>query len=64
MWTLWTLWSIGPEVPHRRRGTIIDPHTAKQKSKICPGVTLQDLPFQGSGSQKEREGNGKRRQMM
>ena len=28
---------IEPEVPHIGRGTIIDPHAAKQKSKTCPG---------------------------
>ena len=27
-----------------RRGTTVDPRTTKQKSKICPGVTPQDLP--------------------
>ena len=29
---------IEPEVPYSGRGTIIDLHTAKQKSKNCPGV--------------------------
>ena len=35
---------IEPEVTHSERGIIIDPHTAEQKSKNCPGVTPQDLP--------------------
>ena len=39
--------AIEPEVPHIGRGTIIDPHTAKQKSKFCPGETPLDFQLQG-----------------
>ena len=36
---------IEPEAPYSGRGTIFaDPHTARQKSKICPWVTPPDLP--------------------
>ena len=45
---------IESEFPHSGRGTIIDPHTAKQKSKICPGVTPPNLQLQGSGGYRRR----------
>ena len=50
---------IEPEVRYSGRGTIIDPNTAKQKSKIFPetGVTLLDLPLQGSGG---KSGEGRK----
>ena len=45
--------SIESEVPHSERGTIIDPHGAKQKSKMCPGIAPPDIPLQGSGDYRE-----------
>ena len=45
---------IEQEVPHSGRGIIIDPHKAKQKSKICPGVTPPDILLQGSGGDRRR----------
>ena len=45
---------IEPEVLHGGRGTIVGPHTAKQKSKICPRVTPPDLPLQGSWGNRRR----------
>ena len=38
---------LEPEVPHSDRGTIVDSHTAKQKSKVCPGVTPWISRFRG-----------------
>ena len=50
---------LEPEVPYIGRGTVIDFHTPKQKSKHCPGVTLPDLPLQGvevtGGEERDRE---------
>ena len=43
-----------PEVPDSEIGTIMDPHTTKQQSKICPGVTPLDLPLQGNRGNKRR----------
>ena len=46
--------SIEPEDPHRGRGTINDPHTAKQKSKTCPGQLPRISRFKGSGGNRGR----------
>ena len=43
------------EFRHSERGTIIDPHTAKQKSKMRPEVTPQYLLLQETGGDRRRE---------
>ena len=51
---------IEPEVPHSGRG-ITDPHTAKQKSTIAPGITPPDYPLHAGEwrKQEDRERDGR-----